>query len=163
MDEAYEQHERGEIDFDEYSLHLSNRFKITLSREQWLGGWNQLWTSPIGEVAEALPNIASKYRLYALTNTNEIHADYFNRQYPNTLSNFKKIFISNEIGLRKPEKLCYQYVCEKIELQPQEIFFLDDTKGHVIGARHHHIRAEQVTVSQNAVFLLKKFLPSDQP
>ena len=38
MDEAYEQHERGEIDFDEYSLHLSNRFKITNSG--WRAGTN---------------------------------------------------------------------------------------------------------------------------
>ena len=58
---------------------------------------------------------------------------------------FEKIYISNELGLRKPDAECFAHVCNDIGLPPQEVLFLDDTKEHVLGAHKVGIIAQQVT------------------
>ncbi len=145
LDNAYKDHEKGLMDFKTYSGHLSEKFHIELDEDQWLTGWNQLWTKPIKSTIALLPIIASKYRLYALTNTNRIHADFFKNAYQTELSYFEKIYISNELGLRKPDAECFDHVCDDVGLPPQEILFLDDTKEHVLGAHKVGIIAQQVT------------------
>ena len=158
IDEQYEQHERGEIDFETYSLHLSTKFEISLTYEQWMIGWNKLWTQPIIPTVKLLPNIASNYELFALTNTNRIHANYFKKEYRSELSHFKHLFISNEIGLRKPEPECFEFVCEYIDFKPSQILFLDDTKVHVLAAQTLGIQAQQVEKPQAGEQILSEFL-----
>jgi putative hydrolase of the HAD superfamily len=145
LDKAYKDHEKGLIDFKTYSAHLSEQFHIKLEQDQWLAGWNQLWTKPIKSTITLLPVIASKYKLYALTNTNRIHADFFKNAYQTELSHFEKIYISSELGLRKPDAECFDHVCNDIGLPPQEVLFLDDTREHVLGANKVGVNAHQVS------------------
>ncbi len=158
IDKPYQDHEKGLIDFNTYSSHLSEKFQIKLDQDKWMKGWNQLWTEPIKSTIDLLPVIASKYELYALTNTNRVHADFFKKTYRKELSNFQKIYISNEIGLRKPDAACFDYVCSDINLPPQEVLFLDDTKEHVLGAKKAGIIAQQVTKELGANQILSASL-----
>ena len=158
IDKPYESHEKGQIDFETYSHHLSTTFDITLTLDQWITGWNQLWTQPVTSTVNLLPRIAENYQLYALTNTNRIHADFFKREYCSELSNFNHLFISNEIGLRKPEPECFEFVCKYIDLQPSQVLFLDDTKMHVLAAQTLGILAQQVEKPQDGEQILNDFL-----
>ena len=105
-----------------------------------------------------LPRIAENYELYALTNTNRIHADFFKREYCSELSNFNHLFISNEIGLRKPEPESFEFVCEYIDLQPSQVLFLDDTRMHVLAAQTLGILAQWVEKPQDGEQILNDFL-----
>ena len=158
IDEQYERLEKGEIDFKAYSSYLSIKFEISLPYQQWITGWNKLWTQPIKPTINLLPKIASNYELYALTNTNRIHADFFKNEYSSELSHFKHLFISNEIGLRKPEPECFNFVCDYIGLDPQQILFLDDTATNVRAARDTGILAKHVEKPQNGEEILNDFL-----
>ena len=158
IDEQYERHEKGQIDFKAYSSYLSNKFEITLPYAQWITGWNKLWTKPIKPTVNLLPKIASNYELYALTNTNRTHADFFKKEYSSELSYFKHLFISNEIGLRKPEHECYNFVCDYIGLDPNQILFLDDTTVNVFAAREVGILAKHVQKPQHGEEILNVFL-----
>jgi len=158
IDAEYQYHEKGLIDFKAYSKHLSEKFQITLNQDQWLKGWNKLWTKPITSTIDLLPKINSEYKLYALTNTNFVHAEFFKQTYKVELSHFKKIYISNEIGLRKPDFECYEHVCNDISLPPERVLFLDDTQEHVLGAKRFGINAQQVTKELGANQIISKTL-----
>ena len=158
IDAAYKEHEKGLIDFETYSDHLSQKFQISLTQDQWSKGWNELWTQPIKSTVDLLPELASKFELYALSNTNLIHADFFKKEYQPELSDFHKIYISNEIGLRKPDVECFEYICEETRVSPEKVFFLDDTLEHIAGAKSFGINAEQVTSELGADQILKRTL-----
>lgn len=147
MDEAYRAHEVGEITFGEYCDSLGRRFELELTHAQWQEGWNALWTQPFHSVVALLPEVASRYSLYAFTNTNDTHAMFWRQAFASELDHFEHIFVSSEIGLRKPDESAFAHVCSQIEHDPNDVLFLDDTAENVAGARRsglavHHVNSE---------------------
>ena len=153
MDATYEAHERGTITFSDYSDHLSNLFEVHLPEAEWLAGWNAIWTTPFAQVIELLPAIAERYPLYCFTNTNESHATYWQHHYKTDVANFKHIFISNEIGMRKPDVPSFHAVCQEMNVPPSQVTFLDDSKDNIAGAHEaglmaHHVESEEAVVAK---------------
>jgi putative hydrolase of the HAD superfamily len=147
MDEAYELHETGHIDFTEYARRLSLRFAVDMPLEDWQTGWNSIWTEPYAQVVKLLPAIAEQYDLYAFSNTNAVHAASFFDQYPTALAAFNTLFLSHEIGLRKPYPQAFAQVCKEIDTQPNDVLFIDDNSENIAGALSigldaHHLREE---------------------
>ena len=134
LDEAYEQHEIGALTFEEYAAHLSQVFEAQMHVDQWRDGWNDLWTGPFQSVVSMLPALADKYPLYAFTNTNDTHVECWSKLYSAELAPFKTIFISSEIGVRKPAPSAYLHVCELMDTEPDSVLFIDDTLVNVEGA-----------------------------
>ena len=48
------------------------------------------------------------------------------KQFSGILSNFKQVFVSSTIGLRKPEAKAYDYVVREIGVSANRIVFFDD-------------------------------------
>lgn len=48
---------------------------------------------------------------------------------------FDAIVVSGEVGMVKPDPQIYQYVAGELGVSPAECAFIDDSKGHVSGAR----------------------------
>lgn len=44
------------------------------------------------------------------------------------------VFNSAEIGLTKPDPAVFVHVCEQLGVEPAQVFFTDDTAGHVLSA-----------------------------
>ena len=74
MDEAYELHETGDIDFVEYARRQAQHFAIDMPISDWQVGWNAIWTEPYAQVVSLLPKVAQRFELYAFSNTNAVHA-----------------------------------------------------------------------------------------
>lgn len=84
--------------------------------------------------------------LYMLSNTNEIHIKVaFDRwrkttmPAPNEL--FNKMYLSHEIGMRKPDEETFRYVCSDAGLNPGETLFIDDSEQHINGAQEIGLNA----------------------
>ena len=153
MDAVYEQHEIGAIGFADYTQHLSQVFEVEMSLEDWRSGWNDLWTGPFQDVVALLPELAASYPLYAFTNTNDTHVVCWRELYRTELAPFETIFISSEIGVRKPAPSAYLTVCELMNADPSDVLFIDDTRENVEGAmaagldaRHAQSEAEVVAI-----------------
>jgi HAD superfamily hydrolase (TIGR01509 family) len=54
---------------------------------------------------------------------------------------FEQQYYSSEIGMRKPNVDCFQYVLDQNGLEPSETLFIDDSMQHVEGARKLKIKA----------------------
>ena len=82
---------------------------------------------------EFLQKLSHKYRLFLLSNTDEIHVAKFEHKVGHTFARefyqcFEKIYFSFEIGLRKPEQEAFHYIIRKHDLSLKRTLFIDDKK-----------------------------------
>ena len=152
LDQAYKEHEIGQRDFLGYTQHLSTTLDVSMHPEQWLMGWNALWTEPHRRVAALFPAIKQRFRLCAFSNTNAVHAASFLQRYPEVMDQFDELYLSHEVGVRKPAKGAFLQVCSLMETEPNQVIFLDDSKENVAGAvaaglKAHLTRSEDEVVS----------------
>lgn len=61
------------------------------------------------------------------------------------MSLFDRIFMSFEMGMRKPDKIAFDVVTDAIGLSHGEILFFDDTDENVEGARLAGLQAVKVS------------------
>lgn len=134
MDDAYQAHETGHMSFPDYAASLSQRFRIDLPTQVWLDGWNSIWTQPFSSVTALLPPVAARYDLYAFSNTNPAHVAQFNAQYDDALGHFVDVYTSCSLGRRKPDPAAFHSVCSRMQCEPADVIFLDDTAENVTGA-----------------------------
>lgn len=133
--EAYQQHERGEIDAASYYESLRKSLGIELPDAQWEDGWNQVFGPEIAPTVALLPRLAERVPLYLFSNTNFTHHEYWSKHYVEALRPFRRQFASCEMRLRKPEAASFEYVSREIGVPLENILFFDDTMVNVEGAR----------------------------
>ena len=144
FDPYYERHERGEIDASQYFQSLRSLLGIDLTEAQFAEGWNSIY-GPELEIVEELPDlVAGKIPLFAFTNSNPTHQAAWERRYSGALSIFQKIFVSSEMGVRKPEPRSYRAVSRELGVPLERIVFYDDTLENVHGARAVGMQAVHV-------------------
>ena len=144
IDDAYRAHEKGLLSFEDYTEHLGQLFDISISMQAWTDGWNDIWTEPFHDVLSLLPSVAQRYPLYCFTNTNDTHALHWRHHYPRAISHFEQIYVSSELGQRKPDTVAFQTVCQDIGVATSEVLFLDDTLENVEGASTAGLQAKHV-------------------
>jgi putative hydrolase of the HAD superfamily len=94
-------------------------------------------------VPEALiEQLASRYRLVLLSNTNAIHFEMVRRTYP-VIRHFHHLVLSYEVKAMKPHPAIYRAAIEKAGCRPEECFYTDDIAAYVEGARRLGIDAVQ--------------------
>ena len=78
---------------------------------------------------------AAGYRLGLLSNTCEMHWDYFARgRYALIPEIFETVTLSFRVGAVKPDPKIYAAAAAAAGVRPDKIFFTDDTPGHVAAA-----------------------------
>ena len=157
LDEAYKQHEVGAIDFATYIHALGERLGIDLTMHHWRYGWNDLFVGPYPEVQEQLSKVSEKIPLFAFTNTNPTHQQAWSRRYPEVVRHFRNVYVSSEIGHRKPDVSAYHHVAADMGYRPPEIVFVDDTEENVIGAADAGMDARWVRSEADVVEILNEF------
>ncbi len=135
FDDAYERHERGQIDAAEYLASLRAMLAVDLSDEDLRHGWNAIYTGAIQDVVALLPALAARRPLYAFTNTNFCHHAVWSELHAQDLRAFERIFLSCQLGWRKPEPQAFAAVAQRIGVPLERILFFDDTEENVSGAR----------------------------
>lgn len=101
------------------------------------------WNAMIGEFAvqklRLLEQLKDEYPLFVLSNTNELHWVKVTSQFQKIslqplASYFKKCYLSQEIGKRKPHAETFLWVCDQMGFEPSEVLFIDDSPQHIAGA-----------------------------
>jgi hypothetical protein len=101
-------------------------------------------TPSLSERCPASLNCWPSFPLYAFTNSNREHEQYWSKQFSGILGNFKEIYVSSTIGSRKPEAEAYDYVVRAIGVSAERIVFFDDTLENIEGARARGLQAVHV-------------------
>jgi len=143
-DEIYRRHERGEISDAEFFAALRTLLGIELSDAQFLEGWNAIFAGEIPGIEPLLARAAKRLPLYAFSNTNNAHVEYFPHVYAGVLGHFREMFLSSSIGLRKPDAEAYDHVVRAIGVPAERIVFFDDLAENIEGARARGLTAVHV-------------------
>jgi putative hydrolase of the HAD superfamily len=104
---------------------------------------------------EHLLQLKMKYRVFLLSNTNEIHVqrfeEMFRQQFPGSeLSDyFEAAYYSNRIQKRKPDPSSWLYITERHQLKVEETLFIDDSAINVEVAMQLGMKAIQLLPGMN--------------
>jgi glucose-1-phosphatase len=135
IDGPYEQHERGEIPASSYFATLRQSLGINLSDEDFTEGWNDVYVGPVPGMSRVLSVAQKHLPLFAFTNSNPTHKSVWEHLYANELRPFKRIFVSSDLGARKPDPEAFHLVASRMGFEPGEVLFFDDGPENVEGAR----------------------------
>jgi glucose-1-phosphatase len=144
-DQLYQRHEKGEISDAQFFAGLRISLGIDLSDEQFLEGWNAIFAGEMPGIKPLLARAAEHLPLYAFSNTNRPHVEYFSGKYVDVLGHFREIYLSSSIGLRKPDAQAYDHVVKAVGVSAGRIVFFDDLAENVEGARKVGLTAVHVT------------------
>ena len=87
------------------------------------------------DVCALLPGLARRYPLLLLSNTNDLHARHFLKQFEEALRPFGHLILSHEVGVRKPKAGIFAHARRLTGCAPKELLFIDDLPANVEGAR----------------------------
>jgi len=104
FDEPYERHERGEIGELDYYASLRRSLALDIPDEEFRAGWDAIFTEPVHETVAILEKLRDRVPVYAFSNSNEAHRSVWERKFHAALRNFRRVFVSCQMGVRKPER-----------------------------------------------------------
>lgn len=158
----FDRYEIGEIS----SFHFVNRLLDLLppgtTANQVVHAWDAMILDFPSKRLELLEKLSTKYRLFLLSNTNDLHIDAVRRSLEKTVGHqnleqyFEKTYFSSAIGMRKPNKEIFEFVCSENNLDRTKTIFIDDSPQHVEGAKFAGIEAVLLEKNQE-VFELPFF------
>jgi putative hydrolase of the HAD superfamily len=160
FDDAYERHERGELDASGYFASLRRSLRLSLSDDDFTAGWSDLYVAPVPGMLAVLAGASERFPLYAFTNSNPTHQAVWTTRYATELSIFRAIFVSSEMGLRKPDPSAFKEVARRTGLPPSAFIFFDDTLENVVGARTAGMPAVHVQSTDDVRVALRKLTSS---
>jgi putative hydrolase of the HAD superfamily len=138
--EIFKQFEVGAIDTPTFLKGLRELIGPA-SDAQLIAAWNAMLLDIPTERVALLRKLKGKYRTFLFSNTNQIHFEGFNKilndahGLPNLDPLFEKVYFSHIMGLRKPDVASFLQIINENGLVPSETLFLDDTAGHLEGAK----------------------------
>ena len=134
--------ERGEIAAEAFVREFSNALDLRISYQQFCDWWSCVFLPETLLPEALLADLAGRYRLLALSNTNSIHFSMLEGAYP-LLRHFDDFVLSYRVGAAKPEAKIYQAAIARAECNAEECFFVDDLAVNVEAARRHGMDAVQ--------------------
>jgi putative hydrolase of the HAD superfamily len=143
--EAFRRHERGEITDAEFFAHLRAALEIDLTDAELAEGWNAIFVGEMPGIRPVLARVGQALPLYAFSNTNTAHRAYWSVRFADVLTAFRKVYVSHEMGVRKPDAAAFRAVTADMGIAPHRILFFDDVVENVVGARTAGLQAVQVT------------------
>ena len=144
QDKDHERFERGEITSAQFFNSVRETLRIDITNAQFLEGWNSVFVGEITGIDDVVKRASLRYPLYVFSNTTLPHHVVWQNLCPELLTKFKKIFVSYELGLRKPDEEAFYAVAEAIGEPIHKILFFDDTLENVSTARKLGMPAVEV-------------------
>jgi len=146
MGEAFHQHERGEISDEVFAEKLCHEMALPLSYEQFSHGWQAVFVGIRPEVIAIMHKLREQgHRVVVLSNTNRLHTTFWPEEYPEVKAAADKIYLSQEMGMRKPEASIYQAVLQAEGFSAADAVFFDDNVDNIEGANQAGITSILVT------------------
>jgi putative hydrolase of the HAD superfamily len=132
--ELQEDYESGRLTSDEFLRRAVECCCLRCSAEELAMHYaNIFW--PNEDVCAMLPKLRGRYRLLLGSNTCDLHARQFKRQFADPLANFDSLVLSHEIGDRKPKAAFFEHVQRLAGCPPEECLFIDDLPANIEGAK----------------------------
>lgn len=123
--------EKGLIAPENFYTEINAQLNSKVSEEQIAKAWGAMLLDFPKERIELIQNLSKKYRVFLLSNTNEIHFNQYNADFISQFGFgltelFEKAYYSFELGMRKPDADIFEHALTDSDLNPFETLFIDD-------------------------------------
>ena len=139
-DDLFEKLETGKITTEEFYKKLISSHAGVVNEIQITTAWNSMLLHWRLESLAFLKTLAKKYKLYLLSNTNDIHLAAVNNLLKQETGKesiddlFTKAYYSHKINLRKPNADIFEFIAKDAGIDPQETLFIDDLENNIEAA-----------------------------
>ncbi|MGA2823975.1 MAG: HAD family phosphatase [Bacteroidales bacterium] len=144
-------YETGLITSRQFRDAIRNHYQVPPSDAAIDDAWNALMMKIPEPRIRLLENIRDSYRIFLLSNSNEIHFLKYREDlrqhygYRDFDALFEKVYFSYRLHLKKPDLAIFQLVLNENKLDPAETLFIDDTLMHIeaaheLGITGYHLR-----------------------
>ena len=137
----FTEYEKGLISSQQFREQISDLLQFSAPDETIDKAWCAMLGGMPAPRLQLLQRLKSKYRTFALSNTNDIHVRNFNTIVEKSLGSvqlfnehFEEVYFSHEMKMRKPDPEIYLMVLQEQQLNPTETLFIDDNLDNVQGA-----------------------------
>jgi FMN phosphatase YigB (HAD superfamily) len=149
------QFETGKITRDDFLQGIQKHIPKA-STIEIMEAWNAILLDFPLHRLEFLQMLSKKYRLFLLSNTDEIHIETFEQKHGTTFYSdfyqcFEQVYFSFEVEMRKPNSEIFNYVLNKHELQAKRTLFVDDKKENTDAAAELGFQVWNLQVGQEDV------------
>ncbi|NKI32570.1 HAD-IA family hydrolase [Croceivirga thetidis] len=164
LDILCKNYEKGLISSTSFLNETSAMFPQA-SKQELTNAWNAILLDFPSHRLDFIESIAAQepYRLFLLSNTNELHIDFVRKKmgeedFTRFKNLFEKFYLSHEIHMRKPDREIFDFVLDENELNPVETLLVDDTVENIETALRLKINCWHIKVGKEDVVQLKEHL-----
>jgi putative hydrolase of the HAD superfamily len=137
MHRTFPKLEKNQISEKEFWKIVTKNLKLTMQESKYENLLYNLYaklTKPnkdVIDIVERLKN--SGYTVAVLSNAIDPHVEYNmkHRRY----RYFDRVFLSCEVGMRKPEKRFYQFALDRLDIKARKCIFIDNEKKFLVPAK----------------------------
>jgi putative hydrolase of the HAD superfamily len=158
FDVPYQRHERGEIDAAAYYESLRRSLQLDIPDDELDLGWKAVFVREIPETVALIRSLRGRIPMYLFSNSNPSHKAAWSTRFADAIELFDRVFVSSEIGRRKPSRESFDHVAHEIGVPPGSILFFDDTMENIEGARAAGMQAVHVRSPQDVRDALRPWL-----
>lgn len=157
--DLFDKFETGKISSQHFINELLRAYPKPISPNKIVSAWNAMILNVPKEKIDFLNQLKAERRIFLLSNTNEIHMEKVRREWSKVTNNtmehsFEKIYLSHEIGMRKPHAEIFEFVCAENNLNPSKTLFIDDTLQHIQGAKSIGLQTLHLQESEKLIEFL---------
>lgn len=150
LSKEFHDFEKGLISDNHFREIVRDMLHVRASDSDIDNCWNAMLLDIPLERLQLLEHLKTKYRVFLLSNTNEIHLNCFSTIIRDATGRssldgyFEKAYYSHRMKMRKPDPEIYEAVLEENKLTPSYTFFLDDNLSNLEGAERCGIKTFHV-------------------
>ena len=120
-----DKYERGQISSQDFFVGVKTMLKANIAFKEFVPIWNEIFW-PMEGMYEILDTLKGQFRIYLVSNVNELHFDHLHNKFPEYFQFFDYLFLSYKLGLRKPDLSIYQLIIKDLNMSPSQIIYTDD-------------------------------------
>lgn len=146
FDQVKAAYEDGQFDRATFLRGVFDVLNYRGTESDFIAAWENIFepNEPMFAVVETL---RARFPLYLLSNTNDIHREYFMGRYP-VFRHFAGGTFSDVARASKPGRAIYEILCRDHALEPASTFFIDDLLPNIetaraLGFQTHHYHHER--------------------
>ena len=140
------EYEKGKINSDQFRDEIRKNLKNELIDSEIDRMWNLTLVETFEKSYLLIKSLKNRgYKLALLSNTNEIHFNYFIKEVRHIFEMFDFLIFSYQVQSRKPDIEIYQKMLQISGFNPKETIFVDDSNENIEGAKSSGLKTYHVT------------------
>ena len=124
---GFQLYESGKIPSAEFRDFIRKELSISADDQTIDRAWNLTLIEKYDFADRIIDEIKPGFNLVLLSNTNEIHYEFFEPQCRDLFSKFDRCFFSHELKTRKPEYEIFEVLLKTMKFKAEETIFIDDS------------------------------------